>query len=164
VDDGAPKVKICGITSLADAELAVERGAWALGLNFLRGQSAPLLGLEAERIGAALRREVEVCGVFVNATLEQVIATSENLGLSLLQLHGDEGPRIALRPRGVRRTRDQGGAGVGARRRSRARALPRRLSPARRAAAARRRTRRFAAAPARSSTGTSYADAATACR
>jgi phosphoribosylanthranilate isomerase len=47
---------------------------------------------EAQRITAALQRRVELCGVFVNDPLEDVVRTSEDLGLTLVQLHGDEGP------------------------------------------------------------------------
>jgi phosphoribosylanthranilate isomerase len=92
VDEVAPNVKICGITNLADGELAVELGAWAIGMIFHADSPRRCSMSEAERIGAALRREADLCGVFVNAPLEQVIDTSENLGLTLLQLHGDEGP------------------------------------------------------------------------
>jgi phosphoribosylanthranilate isomerase len=47
---------------------------------------------EAQRITARLRRKAELCGVFVNAPLEQVVRMSESLGLTMLQFHGDEGP------------------------------------------------------------------------
>ena len=46
----------------------------------------------AEQIGAALHRRCEVAGVFVNATLDEVALAADRYGLSLLQLHGDEGP------------------------------------------------------------------------
>ena len=46
----------------------------------------------AEEIGAALRRKVELTGVFVNAALDEVAATAERTGLTIVQLHGDEGP------------------------------------------------------------------------
>jgi phosphoribosylanthranilate isomerase len=85
-------VKVCGITSLGDAELAAAHGAWALGMIFFEGSPRRCSYAEAERICSALRRAVDVCGVFVNAPLEEVVAASENLGLTLLQLHGDEGP------------------------------------------------------------------------
>jgi phosphoribosylanthranilate isomerase len=88
----APKVKICGITNLADAELAVALGAWALGMIFYDSSPRGCSLEEARRIAAALRRKVELCGVFVNPQLEQVVSTSEELGLTLVQLHGDEGP------------------------------------------------------------------------
>ncbi|HEX3911168.1 MAG TPA: phosphoribosylanthranilate isomerase [Solirubrobacteraceae bacterium] len=87
-----PKVKICGITRLEDAELSVELGAWALGMIFFPDSPRRCSPAEAERIAAALRRKVELCGVFVNAPLEQVVARSEALELSLLQFSGDEGP------------------------------------------------------------------------
>jgi phosphoribosylanthranilate isomerase len=88
----SPQVKICGITSLADAELAVGLGAWALGMIFYEGSPRGCSIDEAQRITAALHRKVELCGVFVNAPLERVVQTSEDLGLTMVQLHGDEGP------------------------------------------------------------------------
>jgi phosphoribosylanthranilate isomerase len=87
-----PKVKICGITNLDDAEMALELGAWALGMIFFAGSPRSCSVAEAQRIAAVLRRRVELCGVFVNAPLEEVVHISEDLGLSMLQLHGDEGP------------------------------------------------------------------------
>jgi phosphoribosylanthranilate isomerase len=102
---GAPRVKICGITNLCDAELAAELGAWALGMIFFEGSPRRCSVSEAQRIAARLRRRVELCGVFVNAPLEEVVETSEDLGLSMLQLHGDEGPSFcaeATRRNGTR--------------------------------------------------------------
>jgi phosphoribosylanthranilate isomerase len=99
------KVKICGITNLDDAEMAVELGAWALGMIFYAGSPRRCSLAEAQRIVARLRRRVELCGVFVNAPLEQVVQTSEDLGLSMLQFHGDEGPSFcaeATRRNGAR--------------------------------------------------------------
>ena len=87
-----PQVKICGITNLADGELAVELGAWALGMIFYEQSPRRCSTAEAETIASALRRKVELCGVFVNAPLEQVVAQSEAVGLSLLQFNGEEGP------------------------------------------------------------------------
>lgn len=100
-----PKVKICGITNLSDAEMALELGAWALGMIFFEGSPRRCSVIEAQRIAAALRRRVELCGVFVNAPLDEVVRTSEELGLSMLQLHGDEGPSFcaeAARRNGAR--------------------------------------------------------------
>jgi phosphoribosylanthranilate isomerase len=48
---------------------------------------------QALRITGALRRsDVELCGVFVDATLQELAHRTEELGLTMLQLHGDEGP------------------------------------------------------------------------
>jgi phosphoribosylanthranilate isomerase len=85
-------VKVCGITNLEDAELAAALGAWTIGMIFYDGSPRRASLEQAERIGAALRRKVQLCGVFVNASLEQVVQTSEQVGLSMLQLHGEEGP------------------------------------------------------------------------
>ncbi|MGA2319800.1 MAG: phosphoribosylanthranilate isomerase [Solirubrobacteraceae bacterium] len=88
----SPRVKVCGITNLKDAEMAVELGAWALGMIFYEGSPRRCSAAEALRIVAACRRKVELCGVFVNAPLERVVEMSEQLELSMLQFHGDEGP------------------------------------------------------------------------
>ncbi|HEY1449708.1 MAG TPA: phosphoribosylanthranilate isomerase [Solirubrobacteraceae bacterium] len=87
-----PAVKICGITNLDDAELALELGAWALGMIFYEASPRSCSLEIAERVASALRRKVELCGVFVNAPLEDVVARSEAVGLTLLQFNGDEGP------------------------------------------------------------------------
>ncbi len=86
------RIKHCGITSLDDAHRAAEAGAWALGLIFWDGSPRRCELAEAQLIGGALRRTVALTGVFVNATLEQIDLTVQACGLSLVQLHGDEGP------------------------------------------------------------------------
>ena len=86
------RVKTCGITRPGDAELCAELGAWALGLIFVEASPRACAPDVAEEIGAALKRRVELAGVFVNATLDEVAETAERAGLTVLQLHGDEGP------------------------------------------------------------------------
>jgi phosphoribosylanthranilate isomerase len=88
----SPRVKICGITNPQDAELAAELGAWALGMIFYEGSPRRCAPAAAAEISATLRRRVELCGVFVNAPLGEIVNRADELGLSLLQLHGDEGP------------------------------------------------------------------------
>jgi phosphoribosylanthranilate isomerase len=91
-DDGATRIKFCGITNLDDADAAVEAGAWAIGMILWPGSERRCRLDEAAAIAAAYRRRVEVAGVFVNPTLDHVVATADELGLTMLQLHGDEGP------------------------------------------------------------------------
>ncbi|HYP47223.1 MAG TPA: phosphoribosylanthranilate isomerase, partial [Thermoleophilaceae bacterium] len=86
------RVKICGRTGLHDARAAVELGAWALGMIFWPQSPRACEPEAAELIGAELRRQVNLTGVFVNAPLDEVARTAERSSLSLLQLHGDEGP------------------------------------------------------------------------
>jgi phosphoribosylanthranilate isomerase len=93
------KVKVCGVTNLGDAELASELGAWMLGMIFYEGSPRRCSPTRAQEISAALRRRVGLCGVFVNAPLERVVGTCEELGLSMVQLHGDEGPAFCAEVR-----------------------------------------------------------------
>jgi phosphoribosylanthranilate isomerase len=86
------KIKFCGITNLDDAERAVAAGAWAIGLIFWPRSPRRCEPDAAVQIAAAVKRRVEVAGVFVNATLDHLTQTAEAVGLTLLQLHGDEGP------------------------------------------------------------------------
>lgn len=88
----SPRIKICGITRLEDAQAAVELGAWAVGMIFYERSPRRCELAEAERIGAALRRRGELVGVFVNSPLETIADVNERVGLTLVQLHGDEGP------------------------------------------------------------------------
>ena len=90
-----PRVKICGLTRTEDAELAIELGAWALGLIFAPGSPRRVRPADAERIAALARRRAEVAGVFVNASLDDVARLHTRIGFTLLQLHGDEGPAYA---------------------------------------------------------------------
>jgi phosphoribosylanthranilate isomerase len=86
------RIKVCGITNLEDARLGVELGAWALGLIFWPGSPRACPPEAAEEIAAELRRRAELVGVFVNAHLDELPPLAERAGLSILQLHGDEGP------------------------------------------------------------------------
>jgi phosphoribosylanthranilate isomerase len=87
------RVKVCGITNLDDARRAVDLGAWATGLIFHAPSPRACALPDAEEIGRQLKRSpVEVTGVFVNRPLDEVVAIADACSLSLLQLHGDEGP------------------------------------------------------------------------
>ena len=88
----ATRIKHCGITSLDDAHRAAEAGAWALGMILWPGSPRCCELAEAQLVGAALRRTVQLAGVFVNQRLEEIDQAVETAGLSLVQLHGDEGP------------------------------------------------------------------------
>ncbi|MEX1141772.1 MAG: phosphoribosylanthranilate isomerase [Thermoleophilaceae bacterium] len=86
------RVKSCGITNLDDARMALDLGAWAIGLILWPGSVRACPDDVAEEIGALLHRRCEVTGVFVNATLDDVTLAADRFRLTLLQLHGDEGP------------------------------------------------------------------------
>ncbi|HWD65722.1 MAG TPA: phosphoribosylanthranilate isomerase [Solirubrobacteraceae bacterium] len=86
------RIKFCGITRLADAELAVSLDAWAIGLILWPSSPRAVAPDVAAGIAAAVRRKVEVVGVFVNPSLDEVAAAADVIGLSIVQLHGQEGP------------------------------------------------------------------------
>jgi len=86
------RVKICGVSDPADARRVADLGAWALGMIFWP-QSPRVCSLDnAETIGNELQRRLQVVGVFVNASLDEVAATADRCNLTMVQLHGDEGP------------------------------------------------------------------------
>lgn len=86
------KIKFCGIARLADAEQAAELGAWAVGMIFWPRSPRRVTMDEAAAIAAALKRRTELAGVFVDAHLDEVASVADALELTLVQLHGDEGP------------------------------------------------------------------------
>jgi len=86
------KVKICGITRPEDAELAVSLGAWAIGFILWPESKRHADPAVVAGISHALQRRVERVGVFVNQPLDEVAGMVDTLGLSYVQLHGDEGP------------------------------------------------------------------------
>ena len=88
----APKIKFCGITTMPDAERAVAAGAWALGLNFWPRSPRRCDPAVAAEIAGALKRRLEIVGVFVNPSLDELAWQADSVGLTMVQLHGDEGP------------------------------------------------------------------------
>ncbi len=101
------RVKICGITSVADAQIAVKAGADAIGLVFYAPSPRAVSLEQAREIAASVGPFVTVVGLFVNANeayvrevladvglhLRLADATDElPLGLHLLQFHGEESP------------------------------------------------------------------------
>src|ERR1700722_16279161 len=83
-------IKICGITNLDDALLAADAGAKALGFVFYP-QSPRHISLEAARLmAAAVPPTIEKVGVFVNETADFVRDAVKQIGLTAVQLHGEE--------------------------------------------------------------------------
>lgn len=86
------RVKICGITNLADARVAIEAGADALGFNFYEKSPRFIPTAVAAEISRALPPFALRTGVFVNPSEELVRRAIGECGLNLLQFHGDEPP------------------------------------------------------------------------
>ena len=90
------RVKICGITNLADARAAVAAGADALGFNFYRPSPRYVSPQLARSIVEQLPQEVLCVGVFVNEDApETVLRLASESGVGAVQLHGDESPEYA---------------------------------------------------------------------
>jgi phosphoribosylanthranilate isomerase len=84
------RVKICGITNVADAQAAAEAGADMIGLMFYDKSPRHITLATAVEISRALSPFVLRVGVFVNPAEAQVTRAISECNLSLLQFHGDE--------------------------------------------------------------------------
>ena len=83
-------VKICGITTVADARLAVRAGADLIGLNFYPSSPRCVSEITAKAIRSVLPQHVRCVGVFVNAERERIATYVRSLSLDAIQFHGDE--------------------------------------------------------------------------
>lgn len=96
----AVKVKICGITTIEDAEMCAAAGADYLGLNFWPPSPRVIdadRAADLARAARAARPDIALVGVFVDQPapfIEDLIAT---VGLDFVQLHGDETPEFCAR-------------------------------------------------------------------
>lgn len=88
------RVKICGITRREDALAAARLGVDAIGLVFYPPSPRAVTVEQARQIVDALPPFVTVVGLFVNPEPEQVTAVDAQVGLDLLQFHGDETPEF----------------------------------------------------------------------
>ena len=86
-----PKIKICGITNLEDAENAAALGADAIGFIFAKSPRKVTPKIVKD-ICDALPPFITRVGVFVDEDLEKVNKIAENCGLDAIQLHGHEPP------------------------------------------------------------------------
>ncbi|MCI0337030.1 MAG: phosphoribosylanthranilate isomerase [Acidobacteria bacterium] len=85
------KLKVCGITSLDDAQTAIQCGAEYLGFNFYPKSPRYILSASARAIIERLPEEIITVGVFVNQPHpEDVIELLQTSGTRMAQLHGDE--------------------------------------------------------------------------
>jgi phosphoribosylanthranilate isomerase len=84
------KVKICGISNLEDALIAVEAGADALGFVFYDKSPRHVTPEQASEIIRHLPPFVQTVGLFVNESSDRINQLADQCGLDLIQLHGDE--------------------------------------------------------------------------
>lgn len=87
-----PKVKICGITNLKDAEAAINFGADLLGFNFYPKSPRYISPAEAAKIINKLPAFIRIVGLFVNETSDHIRSVMDECYMNWLQFHGDEKP------------------------------------------------------------------------
>jgi phosphoribosylanthranilate isomerase len=92
-------IKICANTSLADAQLAAEAGADAVGFVFAPSPRRVTPGFVA-RVVPQLPAALDKIGVFVDAGFEEIAATVEAAGLTGVQLHFDAPAALPAQLRG----------------------------------------------------------------
>ncbi len=88
------KVKICGLTNYEDAAAAVDMGADLLGFNFYAKSPRFVPPEKATEIINKLPGFIDIAGVFVNSSPEQIQETIGQCQLDWVQLHGDEDPQF----------------------------------------------------------------------
>ena len=89
-------VKICGMTNLEDALIAVEAGADAVGFVFYEKRPRCVSVASAKRIVEKLPQQTEKVGVFVNEEEETICSVADEVGITAAQMHGDnEDPHVA---------------------------------------------------------------------
>ena len=88
-------IKICGITRATDAIHAVQQGATAIGFVFWPRSPRAVTPDVAGAIVDSLPANVGKVGVFVNEPVDRIRAIAEQVGLTAVQLHGDEPPAYA---------------------------------------------------------------------
>jgi phosphoribosylanthranilate isomerase len=86
------RIKICGITSVEDAQIVVAAGVDAIGLNFYPKSPRYVQPSVAAAIAAAVPRGIIRTGLFVNAPAVEILRLCDQVPLDLIQLHGDEPP------------------------------------------------------------------------
>lgn len=88
------QVKICGMTSLHDAQLAVDAGADMIGLIFYPPSPRYVTPEQARSIVAQLPAGFPTVGVFVNESLDTITHIAQTSGVQRVQLHGTESPEL----------------------------------------------------------------------
>ena len=92
-------VKICGVTTAADAEMVAAAGADAIGLNFVQGSPRQLDLAHGREVAAAIPAGVLRVGVFAGSPVDDMLQIARALCLDAIQLHGHlDGGREPIDP------------------------------------------------------------------
>lgn len=91
------RIKICGVTTAEDALAVAEAGADAVGLNFYPPSPRWVTPQQAQAIAEAVRGRLLRVGVMVDPAEEEAVSLASQVGLDIVQLHGNESPALAAR-------------------------------------------------------------------
>jgi phosphoribosylanthranilate isomerase len=83
------RIKVCGVTTVADARMCVEAGVDAVGVNFVPSSPRCVDFDRARAIVDAIGAQVLVVGVVAGLGVEALRALRDRTGVECLQLHGD---------------------------------------------------------------------------
>jgi len=95
------RVKICGITTVSDARAAMDLGADAIGVIFATSPRQ-VTARRAAEISRAVGPWIAVLGVFVDETPAMIRRVAQECGLSAVQLHGSETPKMVESFKGMK--------------------------------------------------------------
>lgn len=92
------RVLVSGIQDANAAQRAFDLGAWGLGFVLFEDERRcdPAI---ASGVASAFHRQIELVGIFANQSIDEVARASDTIGLTHVQLAGDEGPAFALEVR-----------------------------------------------------------------
>jgi phosphoribosylanthranilate isomerase len=91
-------IKICGITNLEDALVAVEAGADALGFVLYEESPRRVKPQQVRAMSERLPHSIEKIGVFVGADSQTILTLAGKAGLSGVQLHAHRANSSKLHP------------------------------------------------------------------
>ena len=84
------RAKICGITRIEDIHSAVNAGVDAIGFVFYAPSPRSVTIEQAKELTKHIPAYVQIVGLFVNATADEITQVLEQVPLDMLQFHGDE--------------------------------------------------------------------------
>ena len=106
------RFKVCGITNLEDAMIAIDAGAYAIGFIFVKKSPRYIDPASAKRIISSIPPFVQTVGVFVDESPSKIKEICDMCGLDMIQFHGNEGPILCkeFMPRSIKaiRVKDRG--------------------------------------------------------
>ncbi len=95
------RIKVCGVTTIEDAEGCSALGVDLLGLNFVPSSPRRVSIEGARRIAERVRGKVEIVGVTADLEVAEIRELALSVGLDLVQLHGDEPPELVMKLGGL---------------------------------------------------------------